>query len=424
MTSEDMSNATSSPASADGPTPSASPDGPATGQCGPEAVPVSRFRARDSEKAMPTSATSGPLFNALSPSAALTWSLGSKLVANLAGSGSPLYRLIWSQQDMPSGPQIFRLRASALHISGSDFTGWPTPNAGPLNDTDTKWQERRKAAKETHNNGNGFGMNLGMAVQLSGWPSPLANKQSPQQRGDFTPNLANVAQLTGWPTPTAQDTRQYSQESLEKFAAEGQASGHFLDFNAATQLVIPLATLGTNADTPCDATTGADLLLDVAEDHCARSPTDAQDNLENVLLSGWPTPAERVRSGESMEKRQGRQMNLADVAGWATPRSTEAGHSTGNPERAIDNKSRLEDQVFLAGWATPSSRDWKDTPGMATKGVNPDGTERNRADQLPREAHGVMSNGSPAPTEKPGQLNPEFTRWLQGFPETWLNYAP
>ena len=35
-------------------------------------------------------------------------------------------------------------------------------------------------------------------------------------------------------------------------------------------------------------------------------------------------------------------------------------HLTGNPERAIDNKSRLEDQVFLSGWATPTSRDHKD----------------------------------------------------------------
>ena len=57
------------------------------------------------------------------------------------------------------------------------------------------------------------------------------------------------------------------------------------------------------------------------------------------------------------------------LSGWATPRSTEAGHSTGNPERAIDNKSRLEDQVFLSGWATPTSRDYKD--GAANLGNVP-----------------------------------------------------
>jgi hypothetical protein len=37
----------------------------------------------------------------------------------------------------------------------------------------------------------------------------------------------------------------------------------------------------------------------------------------------------------------------------------ESGHSTGNPERAMDCKSRLEDVVFLTAWGTPAARDWK-----------------------------------------------------------------
>jgi len=36
--------------------------------------------------------------------------------------------------------------------------------------------------------------------------------------------------------------------------------------------------------------------------------------------------------------------------------------------------------------ATPSTRDWKDTAGMAVTGINPDGSERVRLDQLPRLA--------------------------------------
>ena len=38
------------------------------------------------------------------------------------------------------------------------------------------------------------------------------------------------------------------------------------------------------------------------------------------------------------------------------------------------------------GWPTASARDWKDTPGMATECVNPDGTTRRRLDMLPRVA--------------------------------------
>jgi len=48
----------------------------------------------------------------------------------------------------------------------------------------------------------------------------------------------------------------------------------------------------------------------------------------------------------------------------------------------------------LAGWSTPSARDWKDTEGMATTGTNPDGSERDRLDQLGRQ---VQLAGWPTP---------------------------
>jgi hypothetical protein len=76
----------------------------------------------------------------------------------------------------------------------------------------------------------------------------------------------------------------------------------------------------------------------------------------------------------------------------------------------------------LAGWATASSRDWKDTPGMAQTGTNPDGSERERLDQLPRQVTGLMPSPSSAGTEKPGEslrLNPAFSGWLMGYPRAW-----
>ena len=62
-------------------------------------------------------------------------------------------------------------RSQAL-MDAVTLASWPTPNAGPQNDSDTTWEARREALKAEHKNGNGFGMTLGQASSLSGWPTP------------------------------------------------------------------------------------------------------------------------------------------------------------------------------------------------------------------------------------------------------------
>jgi hypothetical protein len=89
------------------------------------------------------------------------------------------------------------------------LAAWPTPNAGPQNDTDSQWPERRELLKAQHKNGNGFGLTLGMAVQLATWRSPNAGDaeggvmQMTAAHGRY--KLRDQAPLATWGTPNCMD---------------------------------------------------------------------------------------------------------------------------------------------------------------------------------------------------------------------------
>ena len=72
----------------------------------------------------------------------------------------------------------------------------------------------------------------------------------------------------------------------------------------------------------------------------------------------------------------------ATLCGWNSPRGSDG--SNGGPNQA---NGALSADAAMCGWARPSARDWKDTAGMAETGTNPDGTERSRLDQLPRQVN-------------------------------------
>jgi len=211
MTSDTTGNVISSPGSADGRTPSGSPDGPTPAPSGRDRAPVSHSQPPGRARVAPTIDISGRIGRGLSSSVALTRSLANKSRARLSMDGLTLFSMTWNERRTPAGRYVFRLQASGRRTSDNDFgswlsptagspnslrgqgqdpsvrqaqghtvnlqdqvrlASWPTPNAGPQNDTDTKWEQRRTALIAT--TGRGFGMTLGMASQLATWATPAA----------------------------------------------------------------------------------------------------------------------------------------------------------------------------------------------------------------------------------------------------------
>lgn len=225
-----------------GPEPYETPESRTTRLCGPQVFPASLSARQAKEMGLTTSGTYGPTASGSLRTAALSASTASRLRPKTDLLGSTLFSLTWKRRVTPLGRTIYALRATALLTSAKGCTGVRSPAAsdceGGVMDIQLAEREgfnpkiklRDEAAlfspvptpKAQNANSPGEHGQGGRDLQtdcqeFSPVPTPMANKNTPQQRDDFTPTLANVAeQFSPVPTPQAMDVRGDTREAHER----------------------------------------------------------------------------------------------------------------------------------------------------------------------------------------------------------------
>ena len=366
----DLFSATSSPASASGPTPCGERAGRTTGPSGPEVAHARDFPSPEKDSVSPTNGIFGPSGAVSSASVALGSCLVNKLTRRLEWAGSTLFKLTFKTIITPSGRPHFLLRASGRRTPATGSISWPTPRA---TDGDKGTRTLEGALAELARKGNLD--ELSAVAMLTSWATPTTRDH---KDGVECPNvplnnlLGRECHLASWPSPKAlevDETPEDIKARRERRRQEGQEN-RSTSFNLGATVHLaswPTPMAGTPAQNSYNAAGNTD---------SSRRTT--------ALLASWPSPTVGNADGSQAAKD-------ASATGISTVQ--DARHATLSRAQAKRDPNVLTNQAFLAG------------PVRLTDS-------------------GELLTGSTAATINGGRLNPAHSRWLMGLPVAWDECAP
>ena len=422
--SEASLNATFSQALAAGATHCGWLTGPTTDQYGQDRALASHSVSPAKAKELTTRDTFGPLFGGSSPSADLQACLASRLQAQMAGSGSPEYTLIWKQWDMFAGLQICALRASARRTSDSDCGGWPTVAA---TEARQGYQDRSRGKKGTQESLSTVAVNVLTGPAQSGGPVGTERQDGCPLDGWWTPKTTNVDTDKDWkgqprdqaPTGNLADQVKRASVEIAGWSTAGANNGAHGEKRKTMERKL------TEGKRPSGAHIGTDL--------------DIQ-----ALMAGWPTVAVNVLTtpAQSGGPAGTGKPGECQPGGWATAKAADAESAGMRHSRGVADT--LTAQSRMAGYPTPLDDDANNTNrqpgpytslsrtvldhavGYPTPRTPTGGAESAvRKQELGRTESGggdpqAMAENFRMPDMTGWKLNPLFSCcWLMGYPLCW-----
>lgn len=326
----------------------------------------------------------------------------------LAGAMTDLYG-----PDRPrashSAQPVVRRAATTPDTSPPILSAWSGPpvpqcclaNRSPVRKSSERLQAALESALADRLHG------LGSTIYQIAWKPHVtpSGRQISRQRASArrTSDSAHSSGLSAWPTPTTRDWKDGGNPDVN------------VELNGLLGRVVWLAGWAQpdpGSLTPTGSEYAGTTNAETATEGSATVTPEARqtDGIGTFTTAGWPTPTVGNASGSQMAKdasATGRRPDgskatvslpqVASFAGWPTPRASE------NVQTNLDEIAETG-----SSWLGQNRGATVSTMAQMAKGCPARFT-----------ASGQMLTGCSAGMESGGQLNPEHSRWLMGYPAVW-----